>query len=230
MNDELMEIIPTFRVIGVGQGVEEIIEKVKSFGFDGVSMEIVTPTQEVHPSDTDQLAVIIFIDNEDTANLIAKSFHQDGVLTLGLSEAADPSCFDSILKGVKPAEYPDVVKAVLQIIFKNCLNSFDFYDLSNFLRNSGYFVVKKVIGKTLREATRKMQEELKDIDFHVIENLTFNIFLHSENMPPIDMKEMRIFHEMLTALPDTINVAWAIHFDDELSDDQIGLISILTHS
>ncbi len=228
MNKELTELPASFRVIGVGNAVAEIIDKVKSFGFDCLSTELVKSPTEITPTEVDQLAIIVFIDDEDTANLIANSFHQAGVLTLGLSEDADPSCFDSIMEGVNPSDYPDVIKSLLQPILKPCYVSFDFHDLSTVLRDSGYFLIKRVIGESLTDVVKKMQEELKVVDLDEIENMTFNMFFDRNRKPLIEMKEMTVFSEMLATLPDTVNVIWAVHFDEELNDNQIGLISIMS--
>ncbi len=228
MNKELSEFPVSFRVIGVGNGVFEIIDKVKSFGFDCLSTELVKSPTEITPSELDQLAVVVFIDDEDTANLIANSFHQAGVLTLGLSEDADPSCFDSIMKGVNPSEYPDVIKALLQLILKPCYVSFDFHDLCTVLRDSEYFIIKRVIGESMTDVVEKMQEKLKNVDLHEVENMIFNIFLNSDMKPPIEMKEMTVFADMLATLPDAVNVIWSVHLDEELKDNQISLISILS--
>lgn len=228
MNKELTELPASFRVIGVGDGIVEIIDKVKSLGFNCLSTELVKSPSEITPSEIDQLAIIVFIDEEDTANLIAKSFHEAGVLTLGLSEDADPSCFDSILEGVKPSEYPDVIKALLQPILKPCYVSFDFHDLCTVLRDSGYFIIKRVIGKRMTDVVEKMQENLKEVDLDEIENMTLNILLNRDKKPPVEMKEMSAFSDMLATLHDTVNVIWAVHFDEELNDNQIGLISIMS--
>ncbi len=228
MNKELTELPASFRVIGVGNGVAEIIDKVKSCGFYGLSAELVKSPTEITPSEVDKLAIIVFIDCEDTANLIAKSFRQAGVLTLGLSEDADPSCFDSIMEGVNPSEYPYVIKSLLQPIIKPCYVSFDFHDLCTVLRDSGYFLIKRVIGESITDVVEKMQEKLKDVDLDEIENITFNILLNRDRKLPIEMKEMSAFSDMLVTLPDTVNVIWAVHFDEELNDNQIGLISIMS--
>lgn len=229
MNKELTELPASFRVIGVGNGtVFEIIDKVKSFGFDCLSTDVVNSPAEISPSEIDQLAIIVFIDNEVTANLIARSFHQAGVLTIGFSEDADPSCFDSILKGVKPTDYPDAIKSLIQTILNPSYVSFDFHDLCTVLRDSGYFTIKRVIGQNMTDVVEKMQDKLKNVDLYKIENLTFNIFLNSESRPPIEMKEMTVFSGMLTTLPSTVNILWPIHFDEVLDEKQIGLISIIS--
>ncbi|MDE6786902.1 MAG: hypothetical protein K2J46_07690 [Muribaculaceae bacterium] len=70
------------RVIGVGTGIEEVIDKIKSLGLDGVSVEISEPPFDCIPNDEDQLAIIVFTDLEDAANRIANTFHDAGVLTI----------------------------------------------------------------------------------------------------------------------------------------------------
>lgn len=228
MNNALTELPASFRVIGVGNGVAEIIDKVKSCGFDGLSTELVKSPTEITPTEVDQLAIIVFIDDEAMANLIAKSFHEAGVLTLGLSEDADPSCFDSILEGVNPSEYPYVIKSLLLPILKTSYVSFDFHDLCTVLRDSGFFIIKRVIGESITDVIEKMQEKLKDVDLNEIENMTLNILLYRDRKPLIEMNGMTVFSEMLATLPDTVNVIWAVHFDAELNDNQIGLISIMS--
>ncbi len=190
MNNALTGLPASFRVIGVGNGVTEILDNVKSCGFDG--------------------------------------FHEAGVLTLGLSEDAAPSYFDSILEGVTPSKYPDVIKSLLQLIVKPCYVSFDFHDLCTVLRDSGYFIFKRVIGKSITDVVKKMQEKLKGLDLDEIENMTLNILLNRDRKPPVEMKEMSAFSDMLATVPDTVNVIWAVHFDEELNENQIGLISIIS--
>ncbi len=80
----------------------------------------------------------------------------------------------------------------------------------------------------MTDVVEKMQEKLKDVDLHEVENMTFNIFLNSDMKPPIEMKEMTVFADMLATLPDAVNVIWSVHLDEELKDNQISLISILS--
>lgn len=228
INNLDISVPASFRVIGVGSGVAKTIDKVKSFGFDGLSAEVVDSPAEIAPSASDRMAIIVSTDQEDTANRIASSFHQAGVLTLGLSEAADPSCYDSILEGATPAEYPDAIKALLQTILKPCYINFDFNDLKNVLQDSRHFSIRKVTARSLTSAVERMQEELKNMDLGKIKNLTLNIFLNREGNRSIDMNDMRGFSEMLTKFTAKHNVLWSVHFDDELEDNQIGLISLLS--
>ena len=41
MNTENINFPASFRVIGVGHGIENVINEINSFGFEGVSAEVV---------------------------------------------------------------------------------------------------------------------------------------------------------------------------------------------
>jgi len=73
MNTQNINLPASFRVIGVGTGIEEVINKVKSLGLDGVSAEIAEDPYECIPNDEDKLTIIIFTDLEETANRIANN-------------------------------------------------------------------------------------------------------------------------------------------------------------
>ena len=51
---------------------------------------------ECVPTDEDKMVIIVARDNEEHANSIAKTFHDAGVLTLGLLDNADLDCYDSV--------------------------------------------------------------------------------------------------------------------------------------
>jgi hypothetical protein len=109
-----MNLPTSFRVIGIGEATKEIIETVKSYGYDCVSATVLTEPFECVPTDEDKMVIIVVKDNEDHANSIAKTFHDAGVLTLGLLDNADFDCYDSVVSEASCAEYPDIIKAILQ--------------------------------------------------------------------------------------------------------------------
>ena len=74
----------SFKVIGIGTGAADIIEKVKSFGYDCVGCFIAETPGDCIPMDDDKMAIIVAQDNEDVANTIAKTYRDAGVLTIGL--------------------------------------------------------------------------------------------------------------------------------------------------
>jgi len=228
MNKEHIEFPASFRVIGVGSGIESIINQIKSFRFEGVSTEVVSTPYGCIPTDEDKLAIIVFKDNEDTANLIAKTFHEAGVLTIGFSDNANSSCFDSVLEGATSADYPEIIKSLLQPVVTPGYICYDFSDLSMILRDSGYFMVKRVSGESVEKAVENIQHEFKDIPLQDIENLSFHLFFNRERPNPIEMKEMASFSEMMSVIPDTVNIIWSVHFDDALHDNQTCLVAVLS--
>ena len=89
--------LPTsFRVIGIGEATKEVIETVKSYRYDCVSATVLTEPFECIPTDEDKMVIIVAKDNEDHANSIANTFHEAGVLTIGLLDNADLECYDEI--------------------------------------------------------------------------------------------------------------------------------------
>lgn len=109
--------LPTsFRVIGIGEATKEVIETVKSYRYDCVSATVLTEPFECIPTDEDKMVIIVAKDNEDHANSIANTFHEAGVLTIGLLDNADLECYDGVMVETSCTEYPDLIKAFLQPI------------------------------------------------------------------------------------------------------------------
>ncbi len=189
MNTQNINLPASFRVIGVGTGIEEVINKVKSLGLDGVSAEIAEDPYECIPNDEDKLAIIIFTDLEETANRIANTFHDAGVLTFGFSEDADPSCYDSIMLCESRNEYPEIIKALLQPIVTPCMISFDFNDLSTILRDSDYFTVKSTSGNDIKEATKKLGAIFNDLDLYYVDYLSIHLYFNPNYYCPLNHKK-----------------------------------------
>lgn len=124
-----MNLPTSFRVIGIGEVTEDIIESVKSYGYDCVSATVLTTPFECVPNDEDKMVIIVARDNEEHANIIAKTFHDAGVLTLGLLYDADLDCYDSVESEASYTEFPDLIKANLQPMATQGIIAYDFNDL-----------------------------------------------------------------------------------------------------
>lgn len=139
--------LPTsFRVIGIGEATKEIIEKVKAYGYDCVSATVLNEPFECVPTDEDKMVIIVAKDNEDHANSIAKTFHEAGVLTIGLLDNADLECYDGVVVETSRAEYPDLIKALLQPIATQGMIAYDFSDLQTTLADAKHFFIKSATG------------------------------------------------------------------------------------
>lgn len=227
MNTENFDLPTSFRVIGVGTRIEDVINKVKSLGLDGVSTEIAESPYECIPNDEDQLAVIIFTDLDDTANRIANTFHDAGVLTIGFSEDANPSCYDSIILSDLRNEYPKIIKTLLQPIVTPCMISYDFNDLNFALRDSGYFTVKSVSGNDVKDATEKLQDAIKELDLNCIDNLSIHLYFNPKRSIPLAMNDMASLSELMSVLPETVSAIWSVNHDEKLNGDEVRLSAIL---
>lgn len=227
------------RIIGVGSGAEEIINKLKPLEADinkddhfktvWLSVEAVNSPNEITVTDDNQMVFIVFNNNADTANLIAKSFHQAKVLTLGFSEDAnaDPSCFDGILRGVEPTHYFEVIMTLFKIVNNQCFVCLDFNDLAALLYDSGYFYFKMATGESISQAIDNMHEELKNVDMQKIKGMLFNLFLNRETLLPADIEDIRRIEKMIETIPVDVDVIWSAQQDNELNANQIRLVSIM---
>ena len=227
MNTENINLPASFRVIGVGTGIEEVIKEVNSLGLDGVSTEIAEYPYECIPNDEDKLAIIIFTDLEETANRIANTFHDAGVLTLGFSEDADPSCYDSVMLCDSRKDYPEIIKDVLHPIVTPGMISFDFNDLCTILRDSEFFTVKSTLANGVKEATEKLAAIFNELELKYVDYLSIHLYYNPNRSTPLAMSEMTSLKQLMSELPATVNVLWSVNHDENLHSDEIRLSTIL---
>lgn len=211
----------SFKVIGTGTGATNIIEKVKSFGYDCVGCMLAKTPSDCIPMDDDKMVIIVARDNEDVANTIAKTYHDAGVLTIGLVHNPDVSCYDNIAIETEIENFPEVIQHLLQPVVSQGYICYDFNDLCVTLRNFRYFKTLVSEGKNVEEAVNNMKKKLKKVRTQHIESLSTHLFFNRERQPTITMTDMKYLSEMISSLPESINVIWSVNFDDTLP---IGLI------
>lgn len=216
-----------FRVIGVGHGIEAVIDQVKSFGFDGVSTEVVKYPFECTPDDNDKLAIIVFTDCDDNANKIAKTFHEAGVLTVGFSEDAEASCYDSIMQNISATDSPQIIKELLLPLVTPGIISYDYHDLVTSLRDSGFFIVKTIVGDNVADATEKLRALLATLDLKCIDYLSVNLYLNSYRLNPADMSDMGCFSGLMSNLPENVHAIWAVNHDEKINGKETKMTVIL---
>ena len=227
MNIDNIDLPAPFRVIGVGAGIEGVINKVNSFGLEEVSAEVVKHPYECIPNDGDLIAIIVFTDLEDTANRIANTFHDAGILTIGFSEDADPSCYDSIMLCESRSDYPEIIKTLLQPIVTYCLITYDFEDLKTTLRNSKYFTVKSTSGNNIKDAIEKLQNAFNELDVNSVDNLSLSLYFNPNRTLPLAMNEQASLSQLMSTFPDTVNVRCSVNHDESLNGDEVRLSAIL---
>ena len=228
MNIDNIDLPAPFRVIGVGAGIEGVINKVNSFGLEEVSAEVVKHPYECIPNDGDLIAIIVFTDLEDTANRIANTFHDAGILTIGFSEDADPSCYDSIMLCESRSDYPEIIKTLLQPIVTYCLITYDFEDLKRTLRNSEYFTVKSTSENNIKDAAEKLQNAFSELEFTCVDNLSLSLYFNPNRTLPLAMNEQASLSQLMSTLPETVNVRWSVNHDESLNGDEIRMSAILS--
>ena len=227
MNTENINLPASFRVIGVGTGIEEVITKVKSLGLEGVSTEIAEYPYECIPNDEDKLAIIIFTDLEETANRIANTFHDAGVLTLGFSEDANPSCYDCVMLCDSRKDYPEIIKDVLHPIVTPGMISFDFNDLCSILRDSEFFTVKSTSANGVKEAAEKLGAIFNELELKYVDYLSIHLYYNPNRSTSLAMSEMASLQQLMSELPARVNVLLSVNHDENLHSDEIRLSTIL---
>ncbi len=217
--------LPTsFSVIGIGEATKEIIETVKSYGYDCVSATVLTEPFECVPTDEDKMVIIVARDNENHANSIAKTFHDAGVLTLGLLDNADLDCYDSVVSEASDTEYPDLIKAILQPIVSNGLMCYDFYDLRTIFADTKHSFIKSVTrsgNERVAEAIGFIKSSLTSSLINKIERLSIFLYFNKVGKQPLVMQEMTALTDFLSELPESIYVIWAVYPDESISDEEI---------
>ena len=108
--DSFMAPLPvSFKVIGTGTGATNIIEKVKSFGYECVGCILAETPSDCIPMDDDKMVIIVARDNEEVANAIAKTYHDAGVLTIGLVYDPNIACYDSVMMDSRYEGFPEII-------------------------------------------------------------------------------------------------------------------------
>lgn len=227
--DPFMAPLPvSFRVIGVGNGATDVIEKVKSFGYDCVGCHVVDSADDCIPTDEDQMAIIVAKDTEDIANTIAKTFHDAGALTIGFLNNAAAECYDSIAIDARFNDVPYIVKDLLEPIVKPGIISYDFHDLSTELRDSGYFKTLTAEAENMENVVVQIQKFLDESNVENAEYLSAHIYFNREKRSEIKMDDMAHLSNMLSSLPESVNAVWSVNYDDDMSADTIRLSVFLS--
>lgn len=217
--------LPTsFRVIGIGEATKEIIEKVKAYGYDCVSATVLNEPFECVPTDEDKMVIIVAKDSEDHANSIAKTFHEAGVLTIGLLDNADLECYDGVVVETSRAEYPDVIKALLRPIATQGMIAYDFSDLQTTLADAKHFFIKSATGhgnERVAESIGFIKSTLASSLLNKIERLSIFLYFNKEDKQPLVMQEMTALTDFVSELPESIYVIWAVYPDESIKDEEI---------
>ena len=225
LDRECITNLPTsFRVIGIGEATKEIIETVKSYGYDSVSAIVLNESFECVPTDEDKMVIIVAKDNEDHANSIAKTFHDAGVLTLGLLENADLDCYDSVVSEASYTEYPDLIKSILQPIVTQGMIAYDFSDLQTTLTDSMRFLIKSVTRcgiERVAEAIDCIKSTLPPSLLNKIERLSIFLYFNRVGKHPLVMQEMTALTDFVSELPEGSYVIWAVYPDESIKDEEI---------
>lgn len=218
----------SFKVIGIGTGANDIIEKVKTFGYDCVGYIFAKTPGDCIPMDDEKMVIIVARDNEEVANAIAKTYHDAGVLTIGFINNATAECYDSIAIDARINDVSYIVKGLLEPLVKPGLINYDFHDLSTELRDSGFFKTLTVEAANIENAVVQIQKFLIESNIKNAEYLSAHIYFNHDKKSEIRMDEMAYLSNMFSNLPESVNAVWSVNFDDSMPNDTIRLSIFLS--
>lgn len=232
-NSEILESLQqhlpvSFKVIGIGSETTGIIEKVKSFDYDCVGCLVANDPADCVPTDEDKMAIIVAKDNVEAANEIAKTYHDAGVLTIGLVYEPDYSCYDSVATETGSVDFSETIKNLLLPVVSYGYICFDFNDLCTNLKDSHSFRTLTTKSRTVEDAVASMKEQLENVALKDIESLTAHIYFNRERRDKIKMEDMVHLSNMISSLPESIDVIWSVNFDDTLPEDLIKFTIIMS--
>lgn len=217
----------SFKVIGTGTGATNIIEKVKSFGYECVGCILAETPSDCIPMDDDKMVIIVARDNEEVANAIAKTYHDAGVLTIGLVYDPNIACFDSVMMDSRHEDFPEIIKTLLQPIVNPGLICYDFNDLRMTLRNFRFFKTLVTEGGSVEDAVNNMKNKLKNISLQHIVTLSAHLFFNRERQPALTAGDMHPLTDLISKFPESIDVFWSVNFDDTIPGDLIRFTIIM---
>ncbi len=217
----------SFRVIGIGTGATDIIDKVKSFGYDCVGCILAETPGDCIPMDDDKMVIIVARDNEGVANAIAKTYHDAGVLTIGLVYDPNIACYDSVMMDSRHEDFPEIIKTLLQPIVNPGLICYDFNDLRMTLRNFRFFKTLATEGESVEDAVNNMKNKLENLSLQHIVTLSAHLFFNRERQPALTAGDMQPLTDLISKFPESIDVFWSVNFDDTIPGDLIRFTIIM---
>lgn len=217
----------SFKVIGTGTGATDIIEKVKSFGYDCVGCILAETPGDCIPMDDDKMVIIVARDNEEVANAIAKTYHDAGVLTIGLVYDPTIACYDSVMMDSRHEDFPEIIKTLLQPLVNPGLICYDFNDLRMTLRNFRFFKTLATEGESVEDAVNNMKNKLENLSLQHIVTLSAHLFFNRERQPALTAGDMQPLTDLISKFPESIDVFWSVNFDDTIPGDLIRFTIIM---
>lgn len=218
----------SYKVIGIGTGATDIIEKVKSLGYDCVGCLLAETSSDCIPMDDDKMVIIVAQDNVKVANAMAKTYHDAGVLTIGLVHNPEVSCYNNIAADTCVENSPDIIKHLLQPIVSHGYICYDFNDLCATLRNSILFKTFVDEGENVEETVNDMKKELAKVPAQHIEALSAHLFFNRDRQPALTMDDMHTLSNLISTFPESIDVIWSVNFDGTMPRDLIRFTIIMS--
>ena len=145
-----------------------------------------------------------------------------------MGNGADISCYDTIAIDTDSGTFPEVIKILLAPLATMGYICYDFNDLCTTLHNRRFFKTLVADGKSIEDGVINMQRKMENVTVDKIEFISALLYFNREKLSAITMDDMAPFNNMMSGLPESIDVIWGVNFDNTLSDDIIRLSFIMS--
>ena len=224
---DLNNLPVSFRVLGYGESLHNLIQEIKQLGYEGLQADILSQGEILIPTDEDKMLIILCSSACTGLKSLLNTFHQAGVLTIVISTDSlhiPTQTYDSLMVAGRN-EMIGIVKALLNPVFFQGRLTYDFNDLAFTLRDSCHFITIFATGSG-PERMKKAVTSLSDkLSIHEgVENISLIIQSNERTMePPLCMGEMSLIADYVSQLPESVTVIWAMYNDETLDCNTIGL-------
>lgn len=216
-----------FRVVGYGEVLSPVIDRIRDFGYDGLEARVVTSFQEISPADNDKMVIVLATDYREGLVELLKTFYQAGVLTLVITDSDInlPSDVCDSCTTVPVDKFAMTVKDLVAPIFNHGIINLDFNDHQTMLRNTSKFVV---CAADARGGNSRISDAIASFSDKIpagehVERMLLAI-THNKNLnPPLAIKEVAPITEFIKTLPETLDIVWGVQIDNTLPDDTVRL-------
>lgn len=216
------------RVIGVGEYVYSDLQGLRSnLLYGGVTYEeYIASASDIEVNDSDNMAIIIALDNYDVAVEIARCFYQRDVLTIGLSDKKfeENGCFDA-QHLYRSYNICGIVDSLIRPIVTPSIISFDFNDVHAAMKDAGNYVTLSAYDKNIDSLINKIKSQKSHLCMDHFKSACISLYFNPAST--IAKNEIAKIKGFLDIMPIECYTVFGVHSDYTLEPNSFELSMIL---
>lgn len=219
----------SIRVIGVGEYVYSDFQELRSnLLYGGVTYEEhIASASDIKVHDSDNMAIIIALDNYNVAVDIARLFYQRGVLTIGLSDKKieENGCFDA-QHLYRSYNICGIVDALIRPIVIPSQNSFDFNDISAAMKDAGNYTTFFAYDESIDNLINKIKFQKSHLCMEHFKSACISLYFNPAST--IAKDEIAKVKGLFDIMPADCNTVFGFYHDSTLKPNSFELSIIIT--